>query len=145
MKVCPQCGKRYPADAEICEVDGGRLSVLNEDPYIGYQFAHYKIEEQIGRGGFGIVYLAKHIELGHTLAIKILRKQYVTDSQLVERFKREARVCSQINHENVVQVHDFGFDDTLGFYYAMEYLEGQSLTQKMKEYSRVCRLMNFSR
>lgn len=134
--VCPQCGKRYPADTEVCETDGSRLSSLTEDSYIGYPIANFRLKERIGRGGFGLVYLAEHVELGNEVAIKILRKQYTTDDQLVERFKREARVSSQIRHPNVVQISDFGFDPTIGFYYIMEYLDGVSLADVMKEYTR---------
>lgn len=134
--VCPQCGKRYPPGAELCQNDGSRLSQLAEDPYIGYQIANFQLQKQIGRGGFGLVYLATHNDLGTEVAIKILRKQYTTDEQLVERFKREARVSSQLRHPNVVQISDFGFDQNIGFYYVMEYLNGISLSQVMKEYSR---------
>lgn len=136
MMVCPQCGKRYPADTEVCQTDGTRLSSLTEDSYIGYHIANFRIKERIGRGGFGLVYLAEHLELGHEVAIKILRQQYTSDDQLVERFKREARVSSQIRHPNVVQISDFGFDPTIGFYYIMEYLAGISLADVMKSYTR---------
>lgn len=136
MMVCPQCGKRYPPGVEICQADGSTLSPLNEDPYLGYKITNFEIKKRIGRGGFGLVYLAEHVNLGSQVAIKILRKQYITDEQLVERFKREARVSSQLRHPNVVQISDFGYDDTIGFYYVMEYLDGISLSQVMKSYTR---------
>ena len=134
MMVCPQCGKRYPEGTTLCEVDGQRLAPLAEDPYVGCQIDKYRLEKRIGRGGFGVVYLAQHLGLSNQVAVKILKKQFVTDEQLVERFRREARVSSQINHENVVQTLDFGYDNDLGFYYIMEYLDGISLTQLMKSY-----------
>lgn len=134
MKICPQCGKRYPVEAQMCSIDGAALSSLADDPFIGYQLANFVFQKRIGRGGFGVVYLAKHKDLGSLVAVKILKKQFVADEQLVERFRREARVSSQIQHENVVQIVDFGYDDALGFYYIMEYLDGQSLTALMKQY-----------
>ena len=134
IMVCPQCGTRYSAGNTSCQVDGSTLIKLSEDPYVGYQLDKYCLQKRIGRGGFGVVYLAEHTGLGSQVAIKILRKQYITDEQLVERFHREARVSSQINHENVVQIVDFGYDEELGFYFVMEFLDGISLTQIMKSY-----------
>ncbi len=136
MMVCPQCGKRYPPGTEVCQTDGSLLSTLNEDPYLGYQITNFEIKKRIGRGGFGLVYLAEHVNLGTQVAIKILRKQYITDEQLVERFKREARVSSQLRHPNVVQISDFGYDQTIGFYYVMEFLDGVSLSHVMQAYNR---------
>lgn len=134
MKVCPRCGKRYPSGEYQCLEDGTTLAHLSEDPYIGFKLGKYILEEKIGRGGFGLVYRARHSELGTAWAIKILRKQFISDEQLVKRFQREAKVASQIESENVVKIVDTGYDDYLGFYYIMEYLNGRSLSEVMRFY-----------
>ncbi|HAA58258.1 MAG TPA: hypothetical protein DCE42_26070 [Myxococcales bacterium] len=134
MMVCPTCGKRYAGGVERCQEDGTPLLQLSDDPYLGYELDKYRLQKRIGKGGFGVVYLAEHLGLGKQVAIKILRKQYTSDEQLVERFRREAKVSTQINHENVVQIMDLGYDEQLGFYFVMEFLDGVSLSDVMKAY-----------
>ncbi|MCB9637884.1 MAG: serine/threonine protein kinase [Myxococcales bacterium] len=132
--ICSACGRRYADGTYYCTVDHTQLTPT-DDPYLGHVVGRYRLLKQIGKGGFGVVYLASHTELeGNYAAVKILRKKFVSDEQLVGRFRREAQVCSQINHENVVQIYDFGFDDALGFFYIMEYLDGVSLSELMRAY-----------
>jgi serine/threonine-protein kinase len=134
--VCPQCGKRYPYGTTVCESDGKTLILLSEDPFIGYEFDKYRIIKRIGKGGFGVVYLAEHVKIHKQFAVKVLRKQFLTDEQLVNRFLLEANVVGKIDHENIVQIMDYGDNDTIGYYYVMEYLEGRTLTEVMKDYPR---------
>ncbi|MEM1008288.1 MAG: serine/threonine-protein kinase, partial [Myxococcota bacterium] len=132
--ICPSCGRRYGEKERICPVDQTLLQPLSEDVYVGHRLGNFVLQEQIGRGGFGVVHAAVHENLqGKRVAVKILRKKFTGDAQLVERFRREARVCGQIAHENIVNVLDYGYDEKLGFYYIMEYLSGQSLSQLMKK------------
>jgi serine/threonine-protein kinase len=87
----------------------------------------YRVERELASGGVGIVVLATHVELGHRVAIKFLRAQYLTDLTVTERFKREARLAAALRSEHVVRIHDVGTaDDGLPFM-VLEYLEGEDL------------------
>lgn len=102
------------------------------EPVIGTIFdSKYKIEEKLGEGGMGVVYRANHIFIDRPVAIKFLRKEYLTDSAAIERFKLEARAAARIHHPNVTAILDFGVTDG-NFYLVMEYLEGYSLRQQLK-------------
>lgn len=134
MLTCPRCGRRYAPGVQVCTVDGSRLLQVRADPYLGKVVGHYRLAERIGKGGFGVVFRAEHMELGVPFAVKVLRRAYGEDTTLVERFKREARVTMLLRHENVVNTSDFGKDEEAGFYYVMEYLEGVSLTGLMADH-----------
>ena len=94
---------------------------------IGKSIGNLKLVSRIGVGGMGTVYRAEHKALGTAYAVKLLHTQFSMDETTAERFRREAVTCSQLRHPNVVFVTDFGFDEDLGIYIIMEYLEGSSL------------------
>ena len=87
----------------------------------------YRIDELIGEGGMGRVYLAEHVEIGKRVAIKILHPVYGRMPDLVERFRREARAASKIGHPHIVDVTDSGTTVDGSVYFVMEYLEGVEL------------------
>ena len=89
----------------------------------------FRIEEVIGEGGMGMVYLARHLTLRRPVAIKVLKGNYGADETFVERFRREAIAASQVVHPNVVSITDFGQLDDGAFYIVMEYLQGVGLDQ----------------
>lgn len=87
----------------------------------------YKLISPLGQGGFGFVYKAEHVDLGKPFAIKFLHKQHELDSEFLERFKREARVTSQLEHPHIVGVSDYGSDPMLGHFFVMDFLQGEEL------------------
>ena len=87
----------------------------------------YKLLGEIGRGAMGVVHEAFHVDLGRSVAVKILAKDRAASEKFVARFRTEARAISKIHHENIVQMHDFGMTTGGQPYYAMELLEGETL------------------
>ena len=85
--------------------------------------ARYEIRHEVGSGGMGMVYRARDRELDEDVALKTLRPQFLTDPELVERFKSEIRLARRITHRNVVRTHDIG-EWSGGYYLTMEYVEG---------------------
>jgi eukaryotic-like serine/threonine-protein kinase len=94
---------------------------------------NYVVEREIGRGGMGVVYLARHLSLGRRAAIKVLRPEAGGDPLQVQRFFNEARATSEIRHAHIVEVLDFGtLPDGGPSYLIMEWLEGRSLTEALR-------------
>jgi serine/threonine protein kinase len=94
------------------------------------RIAHYKIIEEIGRGGMGEVFLAHDTRLERPVALKILPHQFTKNLQQVKRFEREARAASALNHPNIITIHDIVQEGDTHFI-ATEYIEGQTLRQKL--------------
>ncbi|MDM7924170.1 MAG: serine/threonine-protein kinase, partial [Pyrinomonadaceae bacterium] len=96
----------------------------------------YRIERQLGRGGMGTVYLATHLGTERPVAVKVIAPQFMERPEFVERFRREARAAGRLRHPNVVDVTDFGFDETPQgkiAYLVMEYLDGCTLGEILEE------------
>lgn len=91
----------------------------------------YEVLRVLGKGGFGVVYDARHVELETPVALKVLRRQLTEDRRLFSRFQQEARSSAAIGHPNIVHVFDLGADEH-GAYIAMEKLEGEELADRIE-------------
>ena len=134
-RECPSCRNVYLGDDKLfCPKDGTRLVVqavrASEDPWIGRVIAgRFVLERRLGKGGMGVVYLANHNVLKRPFAVKLLRREFVSNERALARFFREARVASSVDHPNIVSIYDYGQTDKGEPYLVMVYVEGTLLYQ----------------
>ena len=100
------------------------------DSLIGQTLGQYQVLDQLGAGGMGVVYRAKDVRLGRLVALKVLSHGTASDEEAVERFRREARTASSLNHPNICTIYSFNDHDGL-LYLAMELLEGEPLDRRL--------------
>ncbi len=128
MKICPLCCNAVP-EGTHCPVDGAALTEIDRHDPIRNRILkqQYKVEEPIGSGGLGMVYRGTQLSLNRSVAIKVLKLTVADTADALQRFLREARLLSKLNHPHVINVLDFGHtEDGLAFL-VMELIRGDTL------------------
>ncbi len=124
---CPNCGDAVPPGSLRCDRDGWLYSDVL-DPFSGATLAgRYRVIARLGRGGMSSVYLARHLMIERLAAVKVLRADLSRDPVHRDRFLREARAANRIQHENVIDISDYGETSEGLVYLVMEYVPGESL------------------
>ena len=104
---------------------------------LGQVVGNYKITAKLGEGGMGVVYLAEHPVIGKKVALKAIHPDLARNPEVVSRFIMEAKAVNQIGHEHIVDIGDFGNTAAGDFYFIMEYLQGESLADRLKREERL--------
>jgi serine/threonine-protein kinase len=139
MAVCEKCHREAPGGALFCSFCGTTIKPPTAegeavDPLIGQTISgKYFVHQLLGRGGMGEVYKATHLTLDKPVVLKLLKKSFLNDPSIVQRFHREARAASRLNHPNSINIIDFGQTDDGTLFMAMEYLSGRSLARVIAE------------
>ncbi len=135
--VCPACNARFDGGT-FCSKDGTPLvedeNIGRSTNRVGQTLAdRYKLLRLLGEGGMGQVYEAQHVNINKRFAIKMLRPEIVSNPEATQRFRQEAWSASSIGHENIIGIDDFATLPDGSVYLAMEFLDGQSLAERLKK------------
>jgi len=135
VKICPVCATQYRDDVRFCPNDGQTLrSSGPTESLVGQVLAdRYHIMKKLGEGGMGQVYLAEHVKMGRRSAIKVMNPSMAHDPEAVARFNREAANASRISDAHVCAIYDFGETPEGLIYLAMEFIEGEPLTELIRQ------------
>ncbi|MBX7221789.1 MAG: tetratricopeptide repeat protein [Blastocatellia bacterium] len=138
MKRCPQCKETFPLEFLVCPKDGVRLDDVSAEALVGQILNEkYRLDRHIASGGMASIYAATRLEIGDTVAVKILTPDALRNPMAVARFKRESQAASRIKHPGVVSVYDFSTLNDGRTFMVMEFLRGQSLRDELTTCGRL--------
>jgi serine/threonine-protein kinase len=142
--ACPRCNHQNSAQVTDCPNCGNDLRGLGaeSDTYDGVALGRviddrYMLLAKIGDGGMGSVYRVEHVRMGKVMALKILRQDIARKRSVVDRFRREAKVLSKVDHPNAIAIFDCGATENGLLYLAMEYVPGRDLVAVLREEGRL--------
>jgi tRNA A-37 threonylcarbamoyl transferase component Bud32 len=146
ITACSQCGLEYASGEVFCPNDGARLAPKHDsaghpqhrrseaDALVNQVLGgRYKIIRKIGEGGMGIVYEAEHVMIEKRVGLKVLREDFSSREDVVERFRQEAKSASRIGHPNIIDISDFGVTPSGANYFVMELLSGHDLATELEK------------
>ena len=149
MKTCHTCQQNYSDDVEFCPHDGARLTAQateTEAQLAAGLSRRFRIVSRMGKGGMGTVFLAEQIGVGNRpVALKVLNRKILDEPYFLMRFQNEAGSTGRVHHPNVVTIYESAQSDDSTPYIAMEFLEGESLREVIKQRGRFpCRRLRKS-
>mgnify|MGYP003707363507 CR=1 FL=1 len=134
--ICPKCLTQYGDGHSVCEHDNTPLKQLimdQVDALTGTTLDdRWLIQDKLGAGGMGVVYVAQQLNIERRVAIKTMNRGTESGQEFLERFLREANVASQVNHPHLVSIYDFGQTPEGVLYIVMEYLDGETLAERVR-------------
>src|SRR6188472_1882589 len=131
-RVCQKCGTEIPADAPEGGCPGCLLETALDASGGQLVFGRYTLVKVLGRGGMGIVWLARDEELERQVALKFLPDLMIQDRALFNQLKHETKRCLELTHPHIVRIHDFVHDERSGSI-SMEYIDGETLSHLRAE------------
>ena len=132
IRVCGKCGTEIPSDAPEGGCPGCLLETALDAAGGQIVFGRYTLVKVLGRGGMGIVWLARDEELERNVALKFLPDLMIQDRALLDQLKRETKRCLELTHPHIVRIHDFVHDERSGCI-SMEYVDGETLSNLRAE------------
>lgn len=139
MRVCPRCASE--TELALCPRDGVATFAVQQGmqtyPAGTVIAERYRVERALGIGGFGAVYLCTQLAMEQRVAVKVLRSEHLSSVEHVKRFTREAQAVSRLKHPNTIHIFDFGVHQDGALYLAMEYLEGETLADRLDRNQRL--------
>jgi serine/threonine-protein kinase len=138
-RVCPQCGATFGGGTLFCPRDGASLRPVTQTSELVGQLIddRYYVEQRLGEGGMGEVYVAHQVRTGRKCALKLMHRAMTQDPDAVGRFRREAQSACAISHPNVATIFDSGETSDHRPYFAMEFVDGHSLSQLIRDEGRL--------
>lgn len=137
MKICDRCYTTYPTAFTTCPKDQSVLRAVSELEQGTVLRGKYEVLQRIGAGGMAVVYRVRHLHLQEEVAIKVVNGWVASDRQFLERFKTEAVVTRKLRHPNAVRVDDFDLTDDGRPFIVMEYVQGKSLRDAIRQQGRL--------
>jgi serine/threonine-protein kinase len=135
MKLCPQCHRCFEDSHNYCADD--RADLVISRPGVCLIDEKYHLDRLLAQGGMGAVYAATQISLDRPAAMKLLLPSLILNPEALERFRREAKTAARVSHPNLAEIYDFGSLPEGGAFIAMEFVNGQTLQDHMKELGKL--------